>query len=131
MRKRYAIALLPLLAAAGCAAPGPGSGAEAAPSGRDCFNVQFVSGYSSVDRDTIRLDAGPRQRYDIDVQGPLCDQIDWTQRIALESTPSSWICVGRQAGQGEIHFRDPATRQRTSCFIQAVRRVAAEAERTN
>lgn len=119
---------LALLAATGCVADAP-NGPEAgvaARDGRDCFNVQFVSGYSSVDRDTVRLDAGPRQRYDVDIQGPLCDQIDWTQRIALESTPSSWICVGSQAGQGEVHFRDPATRRRTSCYIQEVRRVAEE-----
>lgn len=123
--KRF-LPLPALLMAAACAADAPNRPPTAS-DGRDCFNVQFVTGYSSVDRDTVRLDAGPRQRYDVDIRGPLCDQIDWTQRIALESTPSSWICTGRQAGQGEIHFRDPGTRRRTSCYIEAVRRVA-EAE---
>ncbi len=108
------------LITAACAAPAPE--AASAPMRGDCFNTRFVQGYSSVDRDTIRLDAGPRQSYEVDLQGPLCDQVDWTRRIALESTPSSWICVGTQAGQGEIHFRDPATRRRTSCHIDAVRR---------
>jgi len=92
-------------------------------SGRDCFNIAMVGGYSSVDRDTIRLDAGPSRHYEVDVQGGICDQLDWAHRLALESRPSSWICTGDGPGLGNIHFRDPGTRQRVSCFIEAVRRV--------
>lgn len=95
----------------------------AASSGRDCFNTSFVSGFSPVDRDTVRLDAGPRRSYDVDLEGPGCDQLNWTESLAIESSPSSWICVGDGPSQGNIYFRDPATRQRTSCFIQNVRRV--------
>lgn len=94
-----------------------------APSDRDCFNTSFVSGFSTVDRDTVRLDAGPRRSYDVDLLGPGCDQLNWTESLALESSPSSWICVGDGPSQGNISFRDPATRQRISCFIQNVRRV--------
>lgn len=114
---------LAALALAGCTASQAQDTTSSRQDGRDCFNVRMVSGYSSVDRDTIRLDAGPRRSYEVDISGPMCDQVDWTQRIALESNPGSWICVGDRVGQGEIHFRDFATRQRVSCFIDAVRRV--------
>lgn len=126
--KTFTLSLATLMLA-GCAASQAQESqqAERGPQfGRDCFNVRMVSGYSSVDRDTIRLDAGPRRSYEVDISGPMCDQVDWTQRIALESNPGSWICVGDAVGQGEIHFRDPATRQRVSCYIDAVRRVAEE-----
>ena len=117
--------ILPVSAAlvASCTAPSAQRTATA-PAGQDCFNVSLVQGYSSVDRDTVRLDAGPGASYDVDISGPQCDQVDWTQKLALESTPSFWICVGKQIGQGNIYFRDPTTRRRVSCYIEDVRRAA-------
>lgn len=102
----------------------------ASPAGRDCFNVRFLTGYEAVDRDTIRVHAGPSTEYDIDLQGGQCDTVDWAQRLAIESTPSSWICVGDQAGQGEIRFREPATRRIVQCYITDVRR-APSRDRSN
>lgn len=98
--------------------------AQRAPTGRDCFNVQFLTGYETVDRDTLKVDAGPGASYEIDIAGAQCTQMDWTHRLAIESTPSSWMCVGSQPGQGSIAFRDPTTRRRVECYITAVRRVA-------
>jgi hypothetical protein len=114
------------LALAACtAAPEPQTHAQAGPAaGHDCFNVSFVQGFSSVGRNTVRLDVGPGPKYDVDIAGPQCDQVDWTQRLALESSVSSWICVGDQIGQGNVYFRDPTTRRRLSCYIQDVRRVS-------
>jgi len=91
---------------------------------RDCFNVAFVQGFSSVAGSTVRLDAGPGSSYDVQTAGPQCDLIDWSQRIALESTSSSWICVGDAIGQGNIYFRDPVSRRRLSCYITGVSRSA-------
>lgn len=124
MRRTVPIAIL--LAAAACTAPSdhlvatPGSE-------RDCFNVGVVTGYDSVDRDTVRLQAGPSTEYDVDLSGGQCNNLDWAHRLAIESTPSSWICVGSQPGQGNISFRDPATNRRVSCYIGNVRRVPAQA----
>lgn len=114
------------LALAGCTAnSAPNSGPQSSPTaGRDCFNVSFVQGFSSVGKGTVRLDVGPSQKYDVDISGPQCDQFDWTQRLALESSTSSWICAGDEIGQGNVYFRDPATRRRLSCYIQSVRRVS-------
>jgi len=91
---------------------------------RDCFNVAFVQGYSSVGRNLVRLDAGPGSSYDVRIAGPQCDQIDWSQRIALESSSPSWICAGDAIGQGNIYFRDPVSRRRLSCYIEKVSRAA-------
>ena len=105
-----------------CAAPEEERHADVSPAGRDCFNVSFLTGYESVDRDTIRVRAGPGASYDIDVSRADCNALDWTHRLAVESTPSSWICVGAQAGQGNIIFRDPTTRRRAICNITNVSR---------
>jgi hypothetical protein len=123
-----------ILALAACtAAPAPGTQARAgaapgATAGKDCFNVSFVHGFSSVGKSTVRLDVGPGQKYDVDISGAQCDQVDWTQRLALESSTSSWICVGDAIGQGNVYFRDPTTRRRLSCYIQNVRRVSEPAK---
>jgi hypothetical protein len=83
----------------------------------------MVTSYETVDDNTIRLDAGPSTKYEVDLSGGLCRNVDWTQRLAIESTPSSFVCVGSQPGQGNIHFRDPTTQRRASCYIDDVRRV--------
>lgn len=116
-----------LLCSACAASDSPDAGAQAR-AGRDCFNVGQINGYTTVDRDTVRVSYGASTRYDIDIQGPQCDMVEWAHRLAIEATPSSWICVGRQVGQGNIYFRDSATRQRVKCYIEDVRRVA-EAEK--
>lgn len=121
---KSALLSLLALALAGCAA----ANAQQERSGgrqsdRDCFSTASVSGYGSIDRDTGRLDVGPRRRYEVDISGPGCDQIDWTLAIALESRPSSFICTGDRPGQGRISFRDPGSSWRTSCLIDNVRRL--------
>jgi hypothetical protein len=118
-------ASIPALMLGACSVAPPAHGQLGSTAGRDCFNVSFVQGFSSVGKSTVRLDLGPGAKYDVDISGPQCDQVDWTQRLALESTSSSWICVGDSIGQGNVYFRDPATRRRLSCYIENVRRVTS------
>jgi hypothetical protein len=105
------------VALAACSSPPQPGTAQGA---RDCFNVAFVQGFSSVGENLVRLDAGLGSSYDVRIAGPQCDQIDWSQRIALESSSSSWICAGDAIGQGNISFRDPVSRRRMSCYIENV-----------
>lgn len=128
--KRILVSTAAVLTFVGCTAPQPQQAqqAQAAPDGRDCFNVSMVQGFSSVGKTTVRLDLGPGPKYDVNIAGAQCDQIDWSQRIALESSTSSWICVGDAIGQGNVYFRDPATRRRLSCYIEDVRRVSEPAK---
>jgi hypothetical protein len=119
--KRFILALL-VIGSASCAPPPPNGQAPTASAAGDCFNVSLVQGFSSVDDDMVRVDAGPGASYDLDIAGAQCRQIDWAQRIALESTTSSFLCVGKSLGQGNVYFRDPASRRRLSCYIEEVRR---------
>ena len=121
---KHVIVATSLLALAGCTATPPNQPQMGRQADRDCLNVSFVQGFSAVDRNTVRLDAGPGPKYDVTIAGAQCEQIDWAQRIALESSTSSWICVGDAIGQGNVYFRDPTTRRRLSCYIENVRRVS-------
>lgn len=120
---RWMIVLAAFAVAAACAAVDQPQSEAPATGNRDCFNVSMVTGYETVDDDTIRLDAGLSSKYEVDLSGGQCRNVDWTQRLAVESTPSSFICTGSQPGQGNIHFRDPATQRRVSCYVEDVRRV--------
>jgi len=106
----------------GCAAPSA-ERSEAARSSQDCFDIGMVQDYESVDKDTIRVRVGAADKYDVDLGGGQCDQVDWTQRLAIEGRPSSFICTGNRTDQGQITFRDFATRRKVQCFIRDVRKV--------
>lgn len=120
---RWIIVLAAFVMSAACSAVDEPQSDAVATGNRDCFNVSMVTGYETVDEDTIRLQAGPSTQYDVDLSGGQCRNVDWTQRLAVESTPSSFICVGSQPGQGNIHFRDSTTQRRVSCYIENVGRV--------
>lgn len=111
-----------------CAAPGAANESAAADtSGRDCFFASTINGYNNVDDDTIRVNTGPSRSYELDLVGPQCHQVQWTETLAIEAHPSPSICVGDGPSQGNIAFRDTATHQTVSCMIGAVRRVQEEA----
>lgn len=108
----------------GCTAASQPQATASAAGERDCFDTSFVQGFAPAGTSTIRLDLGNGRKYDVAIEGAQCSQVDWTQRLVLESTPSSWICVGQAIGQGNIYFHDPATWRRLSCYIKDVRRVS-------
>lgn len=126
--KLYLFALGAFAFAASCAHTA--QTASTGPAGRDCFNSSFLSGYTDVDNDTIRVSAGPSRDYDLDIEGVGCRDIRWSETIAIDSPPSSWICVGDKVGAGEIKFRDSARSTVTSCFIRDVRRYVKPASAT-
>jgi len=115
-------AAIAALAALGACAAGGEQGAAAPDAARDCFNVNAVSGFNAVDGDTVRVSAGASRAYELDVQGPGCNSLDWTENIALEARPSEWICAGR-GNLGQIHFTESAGGAHRSCFISEVRRL--------
>jgi hypothetical protein len=95
--------------------------AEAANDERDCFNVRSVSGFSTVDDDTVRIDVGPSRAYELDAGGATCVNLRWANQIALQADPtSSFLCVGDQLTTAKIH-----TDQGDECLIEGVRRADA------
>jgi len=71
------------------------SAAKAHPADQ-CFPTQSVSGFSRVDDQNVDVTVGPRDVYRLTLFARSPD-IDWSQRIALQSTGGSWICSGLDA----------------------------------
>jgi hypothetical protein len=126
---RVLVLIAAALAASACALSGPNApsptgdaavAGNAAAHGRDCFNPGFVTSYTNTSRNIVRLKLEPGDEYDITLLGAQCDQVDWTHRVALDASPSSLICVGNQAGQGDAYFQDPITHQHVACAITNV-----------
>lgn len=109
-----------LVALAACETAPSASADVGSAADQQCFHVRAISGYEAVDRDTLRVDTGVA-RYDLDLSGSECDGIERTHRLAIESTPSAWICVDDAPGQGVITFRVPETRSLVECRIDDVR----------
>lgn len=118
--------VLPLILGLSACAAAPEESAQAPPDGRECFNVSMVSGFSDAGEDKVRLRVSSSRQYDLTLRGPQCDDVEWAHAIAVESRPSSWICVGDSPGQGEVRFRDSASRRVVSCYVDSVERVAVE-----
>lgn len=113
-----------VIALAACASDADDTQTAAAPDAAgDCFNVNAVSGFNAVDGDTVRVSAGASRQYELDVRGPGCNSLNWTENIALESRPSEWLCAGDGPNLGRIHFNDSAGNMARTCFIEEIRRV--------
>ncbi len=120
MSRMWMFLAFPTLAA--CTGRGEDLAAHALPASQ-CFNVAMIQGFRTTGQNTLRVDAGPGRTYEIRVSGPLCDQVDWAQSVALRASSSSWLCAGSSVGQGSVTFRDLATAQSASCYIDEVRPV--------
>ncbi len=80
------------LAAASLVAPDFATAAARKGAGQ-CFYARNISSFSAAGRETVNLRVGVNDYYQIKLLGT-CQDIDWTQRIGLESRGSDWICSG-------------------------------------
>lgn len=96
-----------------------GEPVESAASGeRQCFLPRQVSGFHTDERDSVHVEVGASQVYELEIVAT-CPDIDWSQRIAIRSTGgSSWVCRGMDA---EIIVPSPSGTQR--CPVTGVRRL--------
>lgn len=98
-----------------------GGGAVAPAAPQDCFSPASVSGFTTVDSDTIRIEVGADATYEIDAGGAQCMNLGFANQIALQpEATSSSICVADGALAGRIR-----TDQGDDCAIQSVRRIGA------
>lgn len=117
-----ALAAVGLSACAGAA--GSSSTAAAAPKApRQCFWNDSVSGFNSVDRDTIRVTAGVKDVYELKLTGAGCVDVDWATAIGLRSLSGGRICSGLDA---EVLYNSPGLGPQR-CLVTDVRKVT-EAE---
>ena len=128
MRAWLICSIAALLSVAGCAASEAPSAAAVAD--RDCFSVRQVTGFNVQDDETVRLSVGAGEAYVAEIQGPACGQIEWTESLAIESRPSSFLCVGDGPGIGDIAFRDSALDRVITCRITALSRAPESAPET-
>lgn len=117
------IACVPVLFAAAAlaacsAAPQPG--ASAVQSQRQCFPASSVSGFTAVDRDTVRVTTSPSAIYEIEIIGT-CPDVDWSQQIAIQSRlgGSRWVC-----GNQDADLVVPSALGVDRCPITSVRRLS-------
>jgi hypothetical protein len=104
MTYRLALAA-PLLAAL---ALGAASQAAAADAKQQCFYTRNVDNFAAIDEHVVNVRVGVKDVYQFEMFGP-CPNIDWSNRIALISRGSSWICSGLDA---EVVTRTPIGPQR-------------------
>jgi hypothetical protein len=90
------------LALAACADQGPSSavtyGAPAsavATSGRSCFRPDEVTNFTAPNDRVVNVRAGARV-YQMTLMGT-CPDVDWSMRLGIQATGSSWICSGLDA----------------------------------
>ena len=97
--------------------------ATASPS-RDCFNVDSVSGFQADDDDAIYVTVGASRTYQLEVLGS-CPNVDWTQRVGLQTRGSSIVCTGMDV---DLVVPQDGMGPPLRCAVKAVRRLT-DAER--
>ena len=105
MLRTIAFSLIPM-AMLGCTQqpqPAAMASASAAPAGRQCFNARQASNFIAHGDSTVDVQVGARRYYRLELFG-VCPHVNWSNRIALVSRGSSWICEGLDA---ELIVNDP------------------------
>lgn len=127
MKSRFGMLALvaTLLVASGCASQG-GVSADADAS-RQCFSSGRVSGFTPVDATTVHLKVGVRETYELKLL-TYCQDIDWTQRIALRSMGgSSMICTNDAMGWEIILLDRGLSSAPRECRVRSIRKLEPEA----
>lgn len=123
---RYDKATVAILCCAGvlaaCASDGASQTAASA-SERTCLMAESAQGWTPIDDQTVNLRVGVNETYQLKLMGG-CRDIDWTQRIGLESRGSSTICTGSDV---ILLVNGPTGPQR--CPVQSLRKLEGEASR--
>jgi hypothetical protein len=98
MKTRTALAATAAaLLALGTAASTPAfAKSPAAPGKNQCFFTRNADGFAAPNEKTLYVRVGVRDVYQFEMFGT-CPDMDWSQRIALVSRGSDWICSGMDA----------------------------------
>ena len=92
--------------------------AVAAPE-RECFNADTVSGFSAYDDDSLYVRVSRKKVYELQILGA-CPNVDWTQRIGLETRAGSFVCVGSDV---DLIVPQDGMGGPIRCAVRAVRRL--------
>jgi hypothetical protein len=118
-RSAAAAALLVMLSTGGSSqAADPPATAKAA--ARHCFWTRDVNNFSALDDRTVNIRVGLKDIYSLDLFGA-CPDIDWTQKIGIESRGGSSICTGFDAT-----LIVPSTIGTQRCTVRNIRKLTPE-----
>ena len=91
-RLMFATGLALSLPLAGCMAQEEGRPAQSAAAGRQCFNVDSVTGFNPLDRDTVDVAISRTRVYRMELSAG-CEDIDFASRLAIRSrTGGRLVC---------------------------------------
>lgn len=108
------------LAASGTAAAKSPPEAGAATAKRQCFWTSQVNNFASSDDRIVNVRVGVKDVYQFEMLGR-CNDVDWSQKIAVVSRGSSQICTGLDA---EVIAPSPIGPQH--CPVRSVRKLTPE-----
>ncbi|MGE3745501.1 MAG: DUF6491 family protein [Sphingomonadaceae bacterium] len=115
-------ALLAATVAGSLSACASGSGdtasAASAGNGRDCFNISQVSGFSRATNDQVYVHTGPSDVWLFDTFG-YCPDLNFTEQLALEATPTSWVCRGI-----DVDLIVPSVTGPRECPVRMIRKLS-------
>ena len=117
----FAIAAALLTLGSACAADTEGSApttAAAERGGRQCFRPQDVNGFNPQGDDVVFLRVGANDVYRAEILGT-CPDIDYSQRVAIRSRGTSWVCQGMDA-----EFVVPGPLGLDRCPITSIRKLS-------
>ena len=91
---KWLLASIGLIGALTAGASIPQTAAAAArKGGEQCFFARNMTSFAPVGREKLNIRVGVNDYYQIDLLGT-CQDLDWSQRIGLQSRGSDWICSG-------------------------------------
>lgn len=108
-----------LLTASPVTAKSPEEGPRSSPA-RQCFWNRQVTSFASSDERIVNVRVGVKDVYQLEMFGR-CDEVDWTQRIALVSRGGGFICSGLDA-----EIVTPTTLGPQRCLVRNIRKLTPE-----
>lgn len=85
---------------------------------RQCFWASSVTGFAAENENVVNVRVGVRDVYQFEMLGP-CPEVDWSNRIALVSRGSNFICSGMDAD-----IVSPSTIGPQRCAVRSMRKLS-------
>ena len=115
LRPLAAASLIAALALAGTA-----QAASAASNNKNCFYSRNISSWRASGDQTVYLRVGVRDTYRLDLM-TRCTDINWNEKIGIQSRGSSWICSGLDA-----EIISPTSIGPQRCPVQTLRKLTPQ-----
>ncbi|MCB2060152.1 MAG: DUF6491 family protein [Novosphingobium sp.] len=96
--------------------------AQSASSGRDCFFLSQVSGYTHAGKNKIHVSVGPSRTYEFETLG-ICPELDDAETLAFDPTGPGTICRGI-----DVDLIVPSTIGPRRCPVSMISRVEEKAD---